>query len=200
MVLPLQDLVDLMFMLQVLKWNSTTNSLEVCGNSGWLNASLTGDGAGSAIIPQQGLVMHIESWNSDSYPGTGNTWFDLTDNNHDITLGSSVTFVSSVAGGVLNFPENANGYGRNSSMNLSNSNNTVITWVRKNSNGNNGRTVTAQSNNWLLGHHDTSRNDYYAEGWVNNISSPSIRYCLENVYWYRTYCKRCLAVVCQYYS
>ena len=51
---------------------------------------------------------------------------------------------------MLNFPENANGYGRNSSMNLSNSNNTVITWVRKNSNGNNGRTVTAQSNNWLL--------------------------------------------------
>lgn len=156
-----------------LRWNSTTNSLEVYGNSGWLNAALSeSGGGGSAIIPQQGLVMHIESWNSDSYPGTGNTWFDLTDNNHDITLGSSVTFVSSVAGGVLNFPENGNGYGRNSSMNLSNSNNTVITWVRKNSNGNNGRTVTAQGNNWLLGHHDTSRNDYYAEGWVNNISSP----------------------------
>ena len=39
-----------------LRWNSTTNSLEVYGNSGWLNASLTGDGAGSAVIPQQGLV------------------------------------------------------------------------------------------------------------------------------------------------
>jgi hypothetical protein len=95
----------------------------------------------------------------------------LSGNGHNITLGSSVSFVNSF-GGVLNFPKNADGYGRNTSMNLSSSNYTVISFVRKNSNSDNGRTITAYNNNWLLGHHDDTYGDYYAEGWVNDISTP----------------------------
>ena len=118
-----------------------------------------------------GLVFCVDAANLKSYPGSGTTWFDIGGNQHNITLGSSVSFVSSF-GGVLNFPENADGYGRNTSINLSSSNYTVMSFVRKNSNGNDGRTITAYNNNWLLGHHDTTYGDYYAEGWVNNISSP----------------------------
>lgn len=123
------------------------------------------------VIPSDGLVMHIDASIPESYSGTGNTWYDLSGNNHNITLGSTVSYTSDFEG-VLTFPENGNGYGRNTSMNLSTSNYTVITYVRKLSNSNNGRTVTAYQNNWLIGHHDDTYGDYYAEGWVNNISSP----------------------------
>jgi hypothetical protein len=119
-----------------------------------------------------GLVLYLDAANPKSYPGSGTTWFDLSGNGHNITLGSTVTFVPSIGKGVLNFPEDANGYGRNTSMNLSTSNFTVMSFVRKNSIGNDGRTITAYNNNWLLGHHDNTYGDYYAEGWVNDISSP----------------------------
>lgn len=118
-----------------------------------------------------GLVMFIDGANPDSYPGSGNTWYDISGNNHNISLGSTVSHTSDF-GGVLTFPENSNGYGRNTSMNLASSNYTVITYIRKLANSNNGRTVTAYSNNWLIGHHDDTYGDYYAEGWINNISSP----------------------------
>jgi hypothetical protein len=123
----------------------------------------------SLILP--GLVLCLDAGNSKSYPGSGTTWTDLSGNGHNITLGPSVSFVSSF-GGVLNFPEDADGYGRNTSMNLSSSNYTVMSFVRKNANGNNGRTITAYNSNWLLGHHDNTYGDYYAEGWVNDIGSP----------------------------
>ena len=122
-------------------------------------------------IVTDGLVLALDAGNPKSYPGSGTTWTDLSGNGHNITLGSSVSFVSSF-GGVLNFAEDANGYGRNTSMNLSSSNYTVMSFVRKNAVGNDGRTITAYNNNWLLGHHDTTYGDYYAEGWVNDIGSP----------------------------
>jgi hypothetical protein len=116
-------------------------------------------------------VLHLDAANPRSYPGTGTTWTDLSGLGNNITLGSSVSFVNSFSG-VLNFPQNADGYGRNTSMNLSSSNFTVMSFVRKNSNGGEGRTITAYNNNWLLGHHDNTYGDYFAEGWVNDIGSP----------------------------
>jgi hypothetical protein len=116
--------------------------------------------------------MAVDAGSYRSYPGSGSTWFDLTANGHNISLGSSVTH-STDFGGVLRFPENANGYGRNTTMNMSSTNYTVISYVRKMNAGNDGRTITAYYNNWLLGHHDNTYGDYYAEGWVNDISSPT---------------------------
>jgi len=123
-------------------------------------------------IVKDGLVMIVDAGSYFSYPGSGSTWFDLSKNGHNISLGSSVTF-SSDFGGVLRFAENGNGYGRNTSMNMSSTNYTVISYVRKMSNGNDGRTITAYNNNWLLAHHDNTYGDYYAEGWVNDITSPT---------------------------
>ena len=37
-------------------------------------------------IIQDGLVFYLDAENPKSYPGTGNTWFDLTDNNNDATI------------------------------------------------------------------------------------------------------------------
>jgi hypothetical protein len=122
-------------------------------------------------IVTNGLVLAVDAADKNSYPGSGTTWFDVSGNGNNISLGPSVSFVSSF-GGVLNFPQNGDGYGRNTSMNLSFSNYTVMSFVKKNSNGNTGRTITAYNNNWLLGHHDSTYGDYYAEGWINDVGSP----------------------------
>jgi hypothetical protein len=124
-------------------------------------------------ISNDGLVMYVDASNTKSYPGSGSNWYDLTGNGHHITLGSEVTPAFDVASRVLNFPKTANGFGRNTTLNLASSNYTVISFVRKNVVADNGRTITAYNNNWLLGHHDTSYGDYYAEGWVNDTGSPS---------------------------
>ena len=126
----------------------------------------------SPKIVTDGLVLCLDAANPLSYPGSGNIWYDISGNNHNITLGSSVSHIQSF-GGILNFPEDANGYGQNTTMNLSSSNYTVISFVRKNTNANNGRTITAYYNNWLLGHHDTTYGDYYANGWVYSGAGTS---------------------------
>lgn len=129
--------------------------------------------AHSPKIVTDGLAMYVDAANPKSYPG-GSTWYDLTTNGHNISLGSTVALASYADTSVLHFPIDLNGNGTNSSLNLSTSNYTVMSWVRKLDNlTSNGRTITANSNNWLLAHHDTTYGDYYAEGWVNNITSPS---------------------------
>jgi hypothetical protein len=126
----------------------------------------------SPSIPTAGLVMLVDAANPQSYPGSGATWFDLSPNGHNISLGAGVSYTNSGATNVLQFAEDSTGYGRNTSLNLASSNFTVISWVRKLSDGNDGRTITAYNNNWLLAHHDNTYGDYYAEGWVNDVGSP----------------------------
>lgn len=126
----------------------------------------------SPNIVTNGLVMCVDAANPRSYPGSGTTWYDISGNSHNLDLGSSVSLTTYANSKVLHFPQDANGYGRNTSLNLASSNFTVISWVRKLSSGNNGRTITAYNNNWLLAHHDSTYGDYYAEGWVNDVGSP----------------------------
>lgn len=42
-------------------------------------------GHGSSII-RNGLVLHLDAANKKSYPGTGNMWYDLSDNGNHTTL------------------------------------------------------------------------------------------------------------------
>lgn len=58
-------------------------------------------------VTTQGLIMYLDAGNSSSYPGTGNTWYDLSGNSNDATLngssnGTSATYSSS-DGGVIEF-------------------------------------------------------------------------------------------------
>lgn len=123
-------------------------------------------------IPTSGLVQCVDAANARSYPGSGSTWYDVTGNGHHIALGAGVTYQSNVGKGVLQFAKDTTGYGTNSTLNLSSSNNTVISFVRKLVDGDSGRTITALNNNWLMAHHDNTYGDYYAEGWVNDVGSP----------------------------
>ena len=124
-------------------------------------------------IPTSGLVQCVDAANLRSYPGSGSTWYDITGNQHNIALGAGVTYQSGIGRGVLQFAKDSTGTGTNSTLNLTTSNNTVISFVRKLVDGDSGRTITALNNNWLMAHHDTTYGDYFAEGWVNDVVSST---------------------------
>tara|TARA_B100000131_G_scaffold282664_1_gene290057 strand:- start:761 stop:1453 length:693 start_codon:yes stop_codon:yes gene_type:complete len=134
------------------------------------------------ILPTDGLVFMVDAGNPRSFRAERpDRWYDLVGKtgkfdkwapgNKDgfayMQLGPGATYKSDF-GGVLEFTEDSNGFARisGSYINLSSVDNTTCTFSRKLSNGNNGRVVTAYQNNWLLGHHDTTYGDYYAQGWV----------------------------------
>lgn len=58
----------------------------------------------SSAIPSSGLLLHLDASNTTSYPGSGNTWFDLANSPvaNDATLVNTPTF-SSNNGGYFNF-------------------------------------------------------------------------------------------------
>ena len=140
------------------RYNSTIGDIEYYNGTIWTPASLR--------VPTEGLVFYVDAGQTASYPGSGATWFDISGNNRNLALGTSVSYQSSF-GGVLQFAANDQGYARldGANFNLSSSNNTVISWVRK-LDASWGRTITAWQNNWLMAHHDSTQGDYYAEGWV----------------------------------
>lgn len=67
-------------------------------NSGFGN-SLGGDGFGGGFsssslkIPTSGLLLHLDATRTDSYPGSGATWFDLADS----PVANNATLVNSPA-------------------------------------------------------------------------------------------------------
>jgi len=82
-------------------------------------------------IVRNGLVTHLDAANPKSYPGTGNTWFDLSGNNEHFTLYNSPTFSSNSAGELLF--SGSNDYARITSSNaidsLSN-NGSIEVWFK----------------------------------------------------------------------
>jgi len=51
---------------------------------------------GSSIVTD-GLVFYLDAKNPDSYPGTGNTWYDLSPSNLNATGGSAVSTTMGIA-------------------------------------------------------------------------------------------------------
>jgi hypothetical protein len=92
---------------------------------------------GGPDIVTDGLVLHLDAANRKSYPGSGSTWYDLSDNTNDVTLYNGPTF-SNDAGGCLSF-DGTNDYGINSSPNnfiFSGLNEfTAATWMKVTPNG-----------------------------------------------------------------
>ena len=60
-----------------------------------------GAAAGPNIV-EDGLVLALDAGNTQSYPGSGTTWSDLTSNSHDLTLTNGPTY-SSTDGGIFDF-------------------------------------------------------------------------------------------------
>jgi hypothetical protein len=55
-----------------------------------------------------GLVLHLDSGDTDSYPGTGTTWYDLSPSGKNATLGNAV-YYNPADGGQLTFTGGSNG-------------------------------------------------------------------------------------------
>jgi hypothetical protein len=47
---------------------------------------------GGPDIVTSGLVLHLDAGNTKSYPGTGNTWYDLSGNNRNFTLVGNIIY------------------------------------------------------------------------------------------------------------
>ena len=123
------------------------------------------DSSGPTLVTE-GLVLYLDASNHMSYPGTGTIWYDLSGNKNHMDLFS--TSFSSDAGGSIQVNGSTSSYG-DVVLDMSALDYTMITSARYNS-GLNARIVNAMSNNWLLGHHATYVNRYYALGWVANES------------------------------
>jgi hypothetical protein len=54
------------------------------------------------VITQQGLIMHLDASDVNSYPGSGATWTDLSGNGNDGTLQNEVSFTADF-NGTMNF-------------------------------------------------------------------------------------------------
>ena len=125
-------------------------------------------------IVTDGLIMHWDAADKNSYPGSGTTIYDLSGNGHNGTLYNGVGY-STANGGVLVF-DGSNDY-VHGGLNMYNTNYTVFGASRYVTIG--GR-VIAGTNNWLLGHWAGYTNDHYAEGWV--YYNPSISNTDWNIY------------------
>jgi hypothetical protein len=112
-------------------------------------------------VVRDGLMMYVDAANPRSYPGTGNTWYDLSGNNNHMTLVNGVGF-SSVNGGVLT-TDGTNDYIELTPFDQRTTNHTIMCASRY-SGAIRGRIITARNNNWLLGHWYGYVRQYYAEG------------------------------------
>jgi hypothetical protein len=54
--------------------------------------------SGGPDIVEDGLVLHIDAADKNSYPGTGSTWYDLSGNGNNGTIRSGQSFNSGNAG------------------------------------------------------------------------------------------------------
>lgn len=64
-----------------------------------IGSGITINGEITSSIITDSLFLHLDASNSESYPGSGTTWYDLTDNNNDATINGAT--YSSTDGGIF---------------------------------------------------------------------------------------------------
>ena len=112
-------------------------------------------------IVTDGLVAVFDAGSTRSYPGTGSTWYNLIGSVNG-TL--SATSIGTTTTGVMTFD------GVDDTINiplasLASTDFTVI-GVTQRTNSAAGRLISGRLNNWLLGQWNTSKRQYFSEGWV----------------------------------
>ena len=119
----------------------------------------------SPSLVMNGLTNYFDAGNTKSYPGSGTTWYNLIPGGVNGTLTNGPTY-SSANGGVIVL-DGINDY-IYIPLDLSTSKYTVMGAARYVVAA--GRTFSA-SNNWLMGHWNTTTQNYYAEGWVSSAGN-----------------------------
>lgn len=111
-------------------------------------------------IIKEGLILHWDPADKNSYPGSGTIIYDLSGNGNNGTLYNGVAY-STTNNGVLVY-DGVNDYVQGG-PNMASSNYTLIGAARYVTVS--GRLI-ASTNNYLLGHWAGYTNNHYAEGWV----------------------------------
>jgi hypothetical protein len=102
-------------------------------SDGWVLVSGYFDevtGIGIPIVTS-GLVLSLDAGNNSSYPGSGNTWIDISGGGNNATLNN--TTYTSTNGGYLNFSKSPASYASFFAPNLAGNWATVEMWVNLNS-------------------------------------------------------------------
>jgi hypothetical protein len=128
-----------------------------------------GVSGGPNIIRDSSLVLAWDITDKNSYPGSGNTIFDLSGNRNNGTITGGVTYNAATANGVLT-TDGSTGYINSTTPNLASTNYTIIGASRYNG-ATRARMINAYGNNWLLGHWSNGVANYYALGWVSSAVS-----------------------------
>ena len=113
------------------------------------------------VVVTDGLIMYVDAANPRSYPGTGNTWYDLSGYRNNMTLVNGVGF-SSVNGGVLQ-TDGTNDYIILNPFDIRFTNHTIMGASRY-SGATRGRIFSTMGGNWLLGHWNNYIRSYWANG------------------------------------
>lgn len=128
----------------------------------------------SPNIPSNGLRCFIDATNIRSYPGTGNTIYDLSGNGAHGTFINGATF-STDYGGVVVLD------GTNDYIDITCDLYTVNYYtvigasrlVTRPGGYDEGRTFSGKNSNWLLGHWNGYTNQYYADGFISQYTKVS---------------------------
>lgn len=114
-----------------------------------------------------GLIIYMDSSEAASYPGSGTSIYNLVAGQaYTGSLVNGVTY----SGGYLVTAKASSQYIQINAPNYTSTNYTVMGATKYNSGSGNGRMISANGNNWLLGHWGNSTWNYYAEGTVYGIA------------------------------
>ena len=73
------------------------NVLEITSGSGDVSFA-AGSGSNGGVTLEANQIMWLDANNANSWTGTGSTWYDLSDNNYDAEITTSVTSTGTVNG------------------------------------------------------------------------------------------------------
>jgi hypothetical protein len=152
-------------------------------NSGRFAASIS---SSTPSIVTSGLALYLDAGNASSYPGSGTTWTDLSDNGRNGTLTNGPTY-SATNGGSIVF-DGSNDYVQClGSLTVTAA--TFVSWIRRNgsqgqydgilfSRGTNTTGMNFQVSNQLGYHWNDAGNTY---NWQSGLTIPDLTWCMVAV-------------------
>ena len=126
-----------------------------------VNEAPTDISFGEESFSNNGLILHLDSGNSSSYPGSGNTWYDLSENNYNAVLMNSPSFSSS-SGGLIGLNGSSQWIQLNSFAGVltNNSGYTISIWFKSTETNPSG----GIHNNAIFSMHNTNGDNRYRIG------------------------------------
>ena len=152
-------------------WNTDTLEVEVWNGSDWVNVAKKSGGA----LPTDGMRVYLDATNTDSYPGSGTTWTDLSGygNNFQIVNGAFKGGAGSMTG-YMDFQGNHGQAKNGGDISLSGDVSYVCVTRIKNSTGqwrtltrsyNADHHVIVQSGAWNIGMYDNNGAGFIGTGY-----------------------------------